>query len=180
VEAIVGHLAGLGHRRIARVGGVARYWHTTLRGQAFAEVAAAAGLEPLQVEADYNAGPGAEATRKLLGGPRSPTAIVYDNDVMAVAGLSAAQGMGFEVPAGLSIVSWDDSVLCEITHPPLTAVRRDIAEIGAGAARMLREMVDGRRPTHLKEAAPLLLPRDSTGPVPGDGVPGPVLRQISA
>jgi DNA-binding LacI/PurR family transcriptional regulator len=180
VEAIIRHLAGLGHRRIARVGGVARYWHTTLRGQAFAEVADAAGLAPVQVEADYNAGPGADATRKLLGGPRPPTAIVYDNDVMAVAGLSAAQGMGFEVPAGLSIVSWDDSVLCEITHPPLTAVRRDIAEIGAGAARMLREMVDGHRPAHLKEAAPLLLRRDSTGPVPGDGVPGPVLRQMSA
>lgn len=180
VESIIGHLAGLGHRRIARVGGVPRYWHTTLRAQAFAEIATGAGLAPVQVEADYNAGPGADATRELLSGPQAPTAIVYDNDVMAVAGLSAAQRMGIRVPADLSIVSWDDSVLCEITHPALTALRRDIAEIGSGAARMLREVVDGHHPAHIKEATPQLLARDSTGPAPSDDVPGPVLRQVPA
>ena len=103
----------------------------------------------MQVEADYNAGPGAEATRELLSGSRPPTAIVYDNDVMAVAGLSAAQRMGIRVPADLSIVSWDDSVLCEITHPALTALRRDIAEIGSGgradAARGGRRAPPGAR-----------------------------------
>jgi DNA-binding LacI/PurR family transcriptional regulator len=171
VQAIVGHLAELGHQRIARVGGVPRYWHTTLRAQAFAEIAAAAGLTPVQVEADYNAGPGANATRELLSGSRPPTAIVYDNDVMAVAGLSAAQRMGISVPTDLSIVSWDDSVLCEITHPALTALRRDIAEIGSSAARMLREVVDGHHPAHVKEATPLLLERDSTGPAPVVDVP---------
>jgi DNA-binding LacI/PurR family transcriptional regulator len=105
---------------------------------------------------------------------------VYDNDVMAVAGLSAAQRMGISVPADLSIVSWDDSVLCEITHPALTALRRDIAEIGCGAARLLREVVDGHHPAHVKEATPQLLARDSTGPAPSDDAPGPVLRPVSA
>ena len=45
VETVVGYLAGLGHRRIARVGGFARYWHSVLRREAFASVAAAAGLD---------------------------------------------------------------------------------------------------------------------------------------
>jgi DNA-binding LacI/PurR family transcriptional regulator len=167
VEVVVSHLAGLGHQRIARVSGLARYWHTMLRTGAFAEVAAMAGLEAVQVEADYTAEHGAEATRVLLAGPRPPTAILYDNDVMAVAGLSAAQRLGVRVPADLSIVSWDDSALCELTNPALTSVGRDIAGVGAMAARMLREMVEGQRPRHAKEPAEGLQARGSTGPLTG-------------
>jgi DNA-binding LacI/PurR family transcriptional regulator len=166
VAAVIEHLAGLGHRRVARVGGLARYWHTALRAEAFADVASAAGMEPVQAEADYTAEHGAEATRDLLCGPRPPTAILYDNDVMAVAGLSTAQRLGIGVPSGVSIVSWDDSMLCELPHPALTAVSRDIAGIGSTAARMLREVVDGGRPEHVKEARADLLARGSTGPVP--------------
>ena len=40
--------------------------------------------------------------------------MIYDNDVMAVAGTSVAHEMGVDVPRDLSIVAWDDSVLCEI------------------------------------------------------------------
>jgi DNA-binding LacI/PurR family transcriptional regulator len=166
VAAVIEHLAGLGHRRVARVGGLARYWHTALRAEAFADVASAAGMEPVQAEADYTAEHGAEATRELLCDPRPPTAILYDNDVMAVAGLSTAQRLGIGVPSGVSIVSWDDSMLCELPHPALTAVSRDIAGIGSTAARMLREVVDGGRPEHVKEARADLLARGSTGPVP--------------
>ena len=165
VEVVVGHLAALGHQRIARVSGLTRYWHTTLRAAAFAEVAALARLEAVQAEADYTAEHGAAATRELLAGPCPPTAILYDNDVMAVAGLSAAQRLGVSVPADLSIVSWDDSALCELTHPAITSVGRDIVGVGAMAARMLREMADGQRPRHAKEPAEGLRARGSTGPL---------------
>jgi DNA-binding LacI/PurR family transcriptional regulator len=176
VEVVVGHLAGLGHQRIARVGGLTRYWHTTLRAAAFAEVAALAGLEAVQSEADYSAEHGAEATRELIEGPCPPTAILYDNDVMAVAGLSMAQRLGVSVPGELSIVSWDDSALCELTHPAITAVGRDIVGVGAMAARMLREMVDGQRPRHAKEPAEGLRARGSTGPA-GVGPAGLMVRE---
>jgi len=166
VETIIGHLTGLGHRRIARVGGLDRYCHTALRTEAFTRAASAAGIETVQAVADYTAELGAEATRDLLSGPRPPTAIVYDNDVMAVAGLGIAQRLGIGVPSDVSVISWDDSVLCAITHPALTAVGRDIAGIGSTAARMLREMAAGNRPAHAKEARAKLVARGSTGPAP--------------
>lgn len=165
VAAIVGHLAGLGHQRIARVGGLPQYWHSALRSAAFAEVAGDAGLEVVQAEADYTAEHGASATRSLLRGPRPPTAIVYDNDVMAAAGLSCAGKLGIGVPASVSIVSWDDSALCELTNPALTAMGRDIAWIGSTAARMLRETAAGGMPGHVREPIPKLIVRDSTGPL---------------
>jgi DNA-binding LacI/PurR family transcriptional regulator len=166
VETVIGHLTGLGHQRIARVGGLARYWHTALRAEAFAAAASAAGVAAVQAEADYTAEHGAQATRELLSDARPPTAILYDNDVMAVAGLGAAQRLGITVPSDVSIVSWDDSVLCGITHPALTAVGRDIAGIGSTAARLLREMAAGERPAHVREARAELVVRGSSGPAP--------------
>jgi DNA-binding LacI/PurR family transcriptional regulator len=171
------------------VGGLPQYWHTELRASAFTEVAAAFGVEVVQAEADYTAEHGAAATSSLLAEPLSgsgacltgaslsgvslseaswsgsrPTAIVYDNDVMAVAGLSCATRLGFKVPSDVSIVSWDDSALCELTNPPLTAMGRDIAWIGATAARLLRSLVGGEEVASVKEAAPELVVRGSTGP----------------
>ena len=129
-----------------RIGGFPRYWHSRLRTDALAQVAAAAGIEAVSVAADYTAEHGAEATQDLLKRADPPTAILYDNDVMAVAGLGAAQRMGIRLPADLSIVTWDDSALCELVHPALTALRRDIPAAGASAARMLSEVVAGRPP----------------------------------
>jgi DNA-binding LacI/PurR family transcriptional regulator len=168
METAVSHLAGLGHRRIARVGGCARYWHSVLRGEAFASVTAAAGLSAVSVEADYTAERGAEATMGLLGSAEPPTAIIYDSDVMAAAGLGVAQRMGISVPDGVSIVSWEDSALCELTHPALTALRRDVAAVGSAAARMLRELAAGGHPENFEEAPQTLQVRTSSGRV---GVP---------
>jgi DNA-binding LacI/PurR family transcriptional regulator len=92
--------------------------------------------------------------------------------VMAAAGLGAAQRMGISVPSGVSIVSWDDSALCELIHPALTALRRDIAAAGAAAARMLGELIAGGQPRNFQEARPELMARESAGPVPA-GVPAP-------
>jgi DNA-binding LacI/PurR family transcriptional regulator len=165
VQMVIGHLADLGHRRIARVGGYGKYWHSALRSASFTEIAAEAGLSTATAEGDYSAGYAAGATRELLESERPPTAILYDSDVMAVAGLGMAQRLGVSVPSGLSIVSWDDSALCELTHPAVTALHRDIAAAGAMAARMLRKMAAGGAPGNFGEPAPELVVRGSSGPV---------------
>jgi DNA-binding LacI/PurR family transcriptional regulator len=168
VDMVVGYLAAQGHRRIARVGGRGTYWHSVLRKDAFQSVAGLAGLTAFSVEADYSAEHGAQATVALLGSAEPPTAILYDNDVMAAAGLGVAQRMGVSVPDGVSIVSWDDSALCELMHPALTALRRDIAGAGSTAARVLRELAAGGHPDSVMEATPVLRARASSGPA---GVP---------
>jgi DNA-binding LacI/PurR family transcriptional regulator len=167
---VVEYLAGLGHRRMARVSGIPRYWHTKLRADALREVAGAAGLQAQSVEGDYTGEHAAEATRALLRSALPPTAILYDNDLMAMAGLSVAQHMGVLVPGELSIVSWDDSALCELVHPSLTALRRDIAAAGAEGARRLIGLVEGAEVSDFPEPPPVLIGRGSTGsPAQGAG-----------
>ncbi|HEV3498545.1 MAG TPA: LacI family DNA-binding transcriptional regulator [Actinomycetes bacterium] len=165
---VVEYLAALGHRRIARVAGPAGLLHTELRSRAFAEVAARLELQSaVTVETDYSAEQGAQATRRLLSGAARPTAVIYDNDVMAVAGTSVAHEMAVEVPRDLSIVAWDDSVLCQIVHPPLTVLSRDIMAYGARAAERLLALLDGETVGDFEDAMPRLITRGSTARPPG-------------
>ncbi len=166
-RSVVAYLAGLGHRRIARVTGIPRFWHTKIRTDAFIEAAEAAGVEPVCVAADYTGSQGAAATRGLLEQDEPPTAILYDNDLMAISGLATAQSMGVEVPAALSVVAWDDSTLCELVHPPLTALSRDIAAYGALAARTLVQAVNGAEVGHAEVPRSRLTVRSSTAPPAG-------------
>jgi DNA-binding LacI/PurR family transcriptional regulator len=163
VDAVVHYLADQGHRRIARVAGPAVYGHSVLRREAFESSAAIAGLTPLTVEADYTPEGGARATVSLLGAAEPPSAILYDNDVMAAAGLGVAHQRGVLVPEGVSIISWDDSALCELMHPALTALSRDISGLGATAARMLFDLSADRRPENVIEVTPELQARASSG-----------------
>jgi DNA-binding LacI/PurR family transcriptional regulator len=82
---------------------------------------------------------------------------------MAIAGLAVAQEMGLSVPADLSIVAFDDSPLCQLVHPPLTALSRDISAYGAQAAEQLLKVISNKDGSPSQEAAKArLTPRGST------------------
>jgi DNA-binding LacI/PurR family transcriptional regulator len=167
VRLMVDHLTGLGHTRLARVSGPAPLRHTRIRTTAWVEALAERGLRGRVVEADYSGEAGAAATGALLKDGEPPTAIVYDNDVMAVSGLAAAQGLGVRVPEDLSLVAWDDSALCELVRPALTALGRDIVAYGAEAARTLIEAASGG-PVADREAAPARLTLRASTAAPPD------------
>lgn len=170
--AVVRYLAKLGHRRLARVAGRAGFRHTERRTAAFLGTVAKLGLEGEVVTTDYLAESGAQATRRLLLEPAPPTAIVYDNDVLAVAGLGVALELGLAVPDDVSMVAWDDSPYCRVVHPALTAVTRDIPGLGAHVASALIRLLDDGTVTREATARSVLTPRGSTGPAPGAAVPG--------
>ncbi len=109
---------------------------------AFREAMKELGLRPETVTTDYSPESGAVATRRLLTSPEPPTAIIFDSDLLAVTGLGVAQQMGFAVPGDVSIVGWDDSLISQVVHPPLTAITRDIAAYGILATRHLLDVID--------------------------------------
>jgi DNA-binding LacI/PurR family transcriptional regulator len=164
VSDVVNHLATLGHTKIARVSGPNEFVHTTVRTAAFLRIAGELGISAQVVETDLAPESGASATRELLSAATAPTAIVYDSDLLAVTGLGVAQQMGFSIPGDVSIVAWDDSLMCSIVHPPLTAVTRDIPGHGAAAARLLLAAVEGDSPSDAETPRGKLTARGSTGP----------------
>ncbi|MFK0048882.1 LacI family DNA-binding transcriptional regulator [Streptomyces sp. NPDC090741] len=164
---VVDHLCGLGHRRITHIAGLPGLAHTARRMASLRAEAEARGLDPEQVRSvvtDYSDAEGAAATRRVLAEPEPPTALVYDNDVMAVAGIAVAAELGIAVPGRISMVAWDDSALCRVTHPRLTALVRDTAGFGRLAAEELLAVLAGSPPRARESEQPRLEPRESTAP----------------
>ena len=127
--------------------------------------AASSGSRRKSLETDYSAESGARATRRLLSSPDPPTAIVFDSDLLAVTGLGVAQQMGFAVPDDLSIVGWDDSLISQVVHPPLTAITRDIDGLSASPRRgTCSPRSRGARTATSRRSRGELTPRGSTAP----------------
>ena len=96
--------------------------------------------------ADFTAAGRAPRPRARCSTPATrPTAIVYANDTMAIAGLTVAHELGFAPPRDLSLVGYEDSELAAHVYPPLTSVRSDPVAWGRTATRVLLDAIEGRR-----------------------------------
>lgn len=167
VEA-VDYLVGLGHRRLARVGGPSELSHVRIRDSAFDQALRRHGLEGIVQHADFSEAAGRAATRELLDRCDRPTALVFDNDLMTVAGLSASAELGLSVPGDVSLLAWDDSALCRITHPTLSAMSHDVMAFGAHVGRRLFGLLGGAEPAAHLDSTPHLSVRGSTAAPPRD------------
>jgi DNA-binding LacI/PurR family transcriptional regulator len=136
--------------------------HVQIRDRAFLDATRAHQASGQILVADFSAESGREATRALVDSPEAPTAIMFDNDLMAVSALSALTELGVAVPAAMSILAWDDSPLCEITHPQLSAMSHDVMGTGAHVARRVFDLLEGAPPAAHLDSTPALKVRGST------------------
>ncbi|MFG2630272.1 LacI family DNA-binding transcriptional regulator [Streptomyces sp. NPDC048473] len=168
MAAVVGRLHELGHRRIVHIAGLPTLAHTDRRIRSLRIEADRRGLaEAHSVTTDYSDTEGAAVTRRVLAQSVPPTAIIYDNDVMAAAGTAVIAGLGISVPRDVSVVSWEDSALCRLTAPWLTALSRDTVAFGRIAARELTALLDGGAARTVQVPLPGLIERGSTAPAHG-------------
>lgn len=167
IAAATKHLISLGHRRIAHVGGPQTYIHGRSRRRAWESEMNAAGLAAgMFIESDFTAAAGAGATAQLLQQQGRPTAIVFANDVMAIAGLSYAQSVGIRVPEDLSITGYDNTELASFINPPLTTISTDPVRWGRVAAQVLLDLLNGNRDEDIILPEPNLVLGGSSGPAP--------------
>lgn len=164
---VLRYLRALGHRRIGHVAGPADLEHTAMRMEAVRDYGPELDLIPIPSEpTDYSAGAGAAVTRELLSRSEPPTALMFDNDVLAVAGLGVAAEMGVAVPWDLSLVSFDDSTMVRLMRPAITSLTRDTVALGERAARLLLQQTDATEPLASQIGPEMVLSiRDSTGPL---------------
>jgi DNA-binding LacI/PurR family transcriptional regulator len=174
LDGLMDHLLGLGHRKIAFVGGV--FVEGRLIGDigerraAFLERAAAEGLEtpdPFVRDARNTLSGGAGALRELMALPERPTAIIASTDVLAIGALHAAAHMGLHVPGEISIVGFDDLPMAEYTTPALTTVCMPIAEMAAAGVKAAIDEGQDREATALQILTPTVVVRESSGRAPG-------------
>ncbi len=105
-----------------------------------------------------------EAAIALLSGPTRPTAILATNEEMALAALSAAGDLGLVIGSDLSIIGFDDAPWARVFDPPLSVVRRPVAELGATAVKFLLEKIDDGSVRRSRKLPAELVIRRSVGP----------------
>jgi LacI family transcriptional regulator len=160
------HLLGLGHRRIAFIGGREELDSSREREKGFRDAMAAAGVgvdESLVTESRYDPDIATQKARELLEREDRPTAIFCANDVTAMRATRVAHDLGLDVPGDVSIIGFDDIPEASLNNPPLTTVRQPLGEMGREAMAMLLDLLAGRdREQHLRMRTELVV-RESTG-----------------
>ncbi|MFC4245254.1 LacI family DNA-binding transcriptional regulator [Gryllotalpicola reticulitermitis] len=131
---LVEHLHQLGHRRIGHVTGPLHLTHELDRTQAVHTEAAARGMSARFAEADYTYDSAYARVNELLDSDARPTALIFSNDVMAVAGLRALASRDV---GEIALLSWDDSMLCQFASPAISALERFPDRAGRRSAAML-------------------------------------------
>ncbi|PPK94693.1 LacI family transcriptional regulator [Kineococcus xinjiangensis] len=174
-KAATEHLIGLGHRRIAHVGGPVGAECSQARLHGYLAAHMSAGLpadQDLVLAGDFVHATGVAGLERLLQLPSPPTAVFCGNDVIALGVLDEARRRGLRVPADLSVVGFDGTDLTEHAHPRLTSVAQPLREMGLTALRAVVRLAEGEDlESHYVELATQLVVRDSTAPPQAPAAP---------
>jgi len=140
------HLLGLGHRRIAIVGGMPSVETWLERVAGFETALREAGIEPspdLKIPGDYRAEGGVAAIRQLLDRGRLPDAIIAANAQVALGMLNELAKAGIRVPEDLAVAAIDDPMPQASFFPRLTVVKQPGYDMGRAAVELLAARLTG-------------------------------------
>jgi len=167
----VDHLVGLGHRRIAYVGGgledTLDKRAPRLRAEGWRAAMQRHGLDVLpgyDEAGDFTMAGGERAAARLLALPERPTAIYAASDEMAIGVLRALRTAGLHAPEDISVLGVDDQEMASFVD--LTTIHQPVREQGEAITDMVLAALDtgAGQPTEHRTFPTHLVPRASTGP----------------
>ena len=160
--AMVKHLLGIGHRRIAFIKGPEQNADACERLRGYRDAIGAAAL--LELDGDFSEEAGYRAAVDLLQLEHRPSAIFAANDAMAIGALSALREARVAVPHEIALCGFDDIPIARYVTPPLTTVNVAIAELGRRAFEVLeRRLQDGGEDNQREILPTTLVIRESCG-----------------
>ncbi len=174
IEEAVGHLYGLGHRRLVLVSGdladprFHNYGPYVRSEAAYRRVAAEYGFEAVVQQCADSTRAGQEAAAVLLRDHPGTTAVLVMNEYAALGVMSGLSRLGQSVPADISVLALlmtpDTAALSE---PELTLMRTPGPELGQLGTDALIRQLEGAPPLPPPHLIPAKLqPGGSTGEPP--------------
>lgn len=152
VRQAVLHLAARGHESFVLLATSSQYPTVHARVQSFDAALREIGITP-RPEWVLHDLPGEiiggrEGIRRLRSQGTLPTAILCENDWMALGAMQELQRLGLHIPQDVSIVGHDDLWICEQLDPPLTSIHRAEEELVRRALDLLLDQITtGRHAT---------------------------------
>jgi LacI family transcriptional regulator len=173
-ELAIGHLAELGHRKIAVIRGAPWRRAATERWRGIQSAAQKLGIEldgrliqelhsdnrPHEVSAPRE---GYLCARNLIASGVPFTGLITFNDVTAIGAMSALREEGLQTPEHVSVIGFDDIASSAYLSPTLTTFCQPLEELGGLAAAHLVAHIEGREELAQEELVdPKLVRREST------------------
>lgn len=170
MQEAVQYLHQLGHSRIAYLSGLGRQHRSDSKIRGYLEAMEQAGLscaEALLVEGaePYTTGveDGYRLVRRLLERNEDFTAVICQNDLMAMGAIAALEDSGKRVPGDVSVMGFDDILFAKVWRPTITTMAVSKYEFGYKAFQLLHNNIKKGEPEGL--LLPLqLTQRESTAP----------------
>lgn len=161
----VEHLLRRGHRKIAFLGGLAKYssWLERKRGYSNALQQAGIEIDPsLIMEGPATRENGIELAHHMLSISKPPTAIFCYNDVIAIGVMIKMKEMGLTPGRDIAVVGFDNIPEAAIVTPKLTTVSSFIRIMGKHVAALLQARINNpdREPQNIS-IHPELIIRES-------------------
>ena len=166
---VAAHLASLGHRRIAFVGGPQHSIDSKHRLRGLKDELSRRGIRLAQDDiylcGSYTSEAGGEFAREFFERPVDVTAVVLANDALAFGFMRVAQQRGVRMPQDLSIVGFDGLPHGALFCPALTTVSQPMRDMGRVACCRLFEAIEDPGRLETTEFPMVLIERESTGPI---------------
>jgi LacI family transcriptional regulator, galactose operon repressor len=173
------HLLRRGHRHIAFLGDLRTIYTAGERMAGFREALTAAQLDPdsAPIRLDLRDSDSAEAVViEILAGSEPPTAIFAAQNLLTIGAVRALRRLGLEHQVAL--VGFDDVLLADLLDPGVTVVAQHPGRIGAQAATLLLERIDGvTSPPGFHTVGTRLVPRGSGEIAPPNGAGDPFVSE---
>ncbi len=141
-ETAMRHLATLGHRDIAFIGGGTGtplgFRAPVQRRDAYLAVRRSLGVDDdpeFDLDGGFTLDGGQAAMSRLLSARRVPTAVFAASDEMAFGALRAIRKSGLRVPQDIALVGFDDHEMADLLD--LTTIAQPVVRQGQTAGRML-------------------------------------------
>jgi LacI family transcriptional regulator len=163
----VRHLLSIGHTRIGIITGSLDVLTGRERLRGYDKALRDAGIDidqDLILEGNFREESGYKLGKNLLRIKPRPSAIFVCNGLMTLGALKAFEELGVRCPEDVAIATFDDLVADRSFHPHLTVVAQPGYEMGARAATILMDRIEGKltKGPSVVRITPTLVIREST------------------
>ncbi len=162
------HLFEYGHERIAMIGGRLDVTSTYEKYQTYCAMLNARGIREsgdYVIGGGYDYRSGYDGMNRLFELPTRPTAVVAINDFAATGVIRSIVEHGLSIPGDISVVSFDNTFLSELSIPKLTTTDYDYDSFGRVIAETAIAASEGREPAQETRIETRLIVRESSGPL---------------
>jgi LacI family transcriptional regulator len=76
--------------------------------------------------------------------PNPPDAIVSGFDILSIGCMRELKKLGVKIPDDMALIGFDNISLCELVEPALSTIAQPIAKLGAAAAQIIIDKLQGK------------------------------------